>query len=56
MARKRLYKDAPMVSFVVRVQEKYEHGVKRVASRLGVSEIEAKRAIVDAGINALMAA
>ena len=52
----RIYPDAPTVPFMVRVHEKQGAGVKRLAQRLGVSEIEAKRQIVEAGLEALQVA
>lgn len=54
--RQRIYNEAPAVAFAVRVQRKHQDTIKAVATRLGVSEVEAKRLIVDAGLKALQAA
>lgn len=54
--KKRIYPDAPTITFSVRVQNKHGAEVKALAGRLGVSEVEAKRLIVDAGLKALQAA
>jgi hypothetical protein len=55
MARKRIYETGDTVPFSVRVHEKHSGITKRIAARLGVSETQAKRLIVEAGAAALEA-
>ena len=54
--KQRIYPDAPTIAFAVRVQHNHGAKVKELAGQLGVSEVEAKRLIVDAGLKALQAA
>lgn len=51
----RIYREARTVPFTVRVHEKRGSEIKRLATRLGVSEVEASL-IVETGLKALQAA
>ena len=53
---RKLFYSEPMVHFNVRVQRKDSDKVKEVAERLGISEIEARREIISAGIKILTGA
>ena len=53
---RRLYKDGKTCPFSVRVHEQEAAKVARLAQRLGISEVEAKREIFSAGLKALQAA
>jgi hypothetical protein len=54
---KRLYKDCPDTHvFSVRIHRKRANEVKEVAERLGTSNAEVQRMIVETGLKALQAA
>jgi hypothetical protein len=57
MGKPRIYEDCPdTYAFSVRVHRKATNSIEQLATRLGVSPVEAKRLIVETGLKALQAA
>lgn len=52
---KRIYRDSLTIPFAVRVRQKHGDKVKSLANQLGISEVQVKRMIVEAGVKALEA-